>query len=74
MWVESKRWTDWAAPLFFANAEAFQQRVLQAVDAALTPVRWLVVTAEPVTIIDVTAADMLAEFDRLLTCPDRDST
>jgi MFS superfamily sulfate permease-like transporter len=31
-----------------------------------TAVRWLVVTAEPVTSVDVTAADMLAELDETL--------
>ncbi|MDF3075750.1 MAG: SulP family sulfate transporter, partial [Alphaproteobacteria bacterium] len=56
----------WDAPLFFANAELFQERVLDAVAASPTPVRWLVVAAEPVTSVDVTAADMLAELDRTL--------
>jgi len=53
----------WDAPLFFANAELFEERVLDAVVASPTPVRWLVVTAEPVTSVDVTAADALAELD-----------
>ena len=53
----------WDAPLFFANAELFEDRVLDAVALSPTPVRWLVVTAEPVTSIDVTAADMLAELN-----------
>ena len=53
----------WDAPLFFANAELFHDRVLAAVAAAPTPVRWLVVTAEPVTSVDVTSADMLRELD-----------
>jgi high affinity sulfate transporter 1 len=56
----------WDAPLFFANAELFQQRVLDAVENAPTPVSWLVVAAEPVTSVDVTAADMLADLDRTL--------
>jgi MFS superfamily sulfate permease-like transporter len=56
----------WDAPLFFANAELFQERVLDAVASAPTPVRWLVVAAEPVTSVDVTAADMLADLDRAL--------
>lgn len=34
----------------FANAELFQNRALDAVAASPTPVRWLVVAAEPVTI------------------------
>ena len=56
----------WDAPLFFANAELFQSRVLDTVAASATPVRWLVVGAEPVTSVDVTAADMLDELDRIL--------
>jgi MFS superfamily sulfate permease-like transporter len=53
----------WDAPLFFANAELFEDRVIDAVAGSPTPVRWLVVTAEPVTSVDVTAADALAELD-----------
>jgi high affinity sulfate transporter 1 len=56
----------WDAPLFFANAELFNERVLDAVAASPTPVRWLVVAAEPVTSVDVTSADMLGELDETL--------
>ena len=56
----------WDAPLFFANAELFNERVLDAVATSPTPVRWLVVAAEPVTSVDVTSADMLAELDDTL--------
>ena len=56
----------WDAPLFFANAELFHERVLDAVATSPTPARWLVVAAEPVTSVDVTAADMLAELDETL--------
>ncbi|MFZ2388448.1 MAG: sulfate permease [Polaromonas sp.] len=56
----------WDAPLFFANAELFRDHVLDAVAASLTPVRWLVVSAEPVTSVDVTAADILEELDDTL--------
>ena len=56
----------WDAPLFFANAEFFHHRVLEAVSRSTTPVRWLVVTAEPVTSIDVTAADAIVELDAAL--------
>jgi len=56
----------WDAPLFFANAELFRDRVLDAVNDSPTPVRWLVVAAEPVTSVDITAADMLAELDETL--------
>ncbi len=56
----------WDAPLFFANAETFHERVLHAVADAPTPTRWVVVTAEPVTDIDVTAADELSALDQAL--------
>ena len=52
----------WDAPLFFANAELFHDRVLDAVAKSPTPVRWVVVAAEPVTSVDVTAGDMLVEL------------
>jgi high affinity sulfate transporter 1 len=53
----------WDAPLFFANAEIFHEHVLQAVAEAPTPTKWIVVAAEPVTDIDITAADALSELD-----------
>jgi MFS superfamily sulfate permease-like transporter len=56
----------WDAPLFFANAEQFHELVLLAINESPTPVRWFVVAAEPVTSVDVTAADMLAELDEEL--------
>jgi MFS superfamily sulfate permease-like transporter len=56
----------WDAPLFFANAEQFHQRVLAAIARSPTPVRRVIVTAEPVTSIDVTSADMLAELEQTL--------
>ena len=56
----------WDAPLFFANAELFRDRVLEAVKSSPTPARRVVVAAEPVTSIDVTAADVLAELDDAL--------
>lgn len=56
----------WDAPLFFANAEEFHERVLDAVAASPTPVRWVVVGAEPMTNVDVTAADVLEDLDARL--------
>jgi high affinity sulfate transporter 1 len=56
----------WDAPLFFANAELFKERALDVVARSPSPVRWLVVAAEPVTSVDVTAADALAELDETL--------
>ena len=56
----------WDAPLFFANAEQFREKAMDAIASAPSPVKWLVVAAEPVTGIDVTSADMLAELDDAL--------
>ena len=56
----------WDAPLFFANAELFQDRVLDAVAASPTPVRRVVVAAEPMTGIDITASDVVADLNRTL--------
>ena len=55
----------WDAPLLFANAELFKERVLDAV-ASSGPVNCVVVTAEPVTSVDVTAADALMELQAIL--------
>ena len=52
----------WDAPLFFANAELFCDRVRAAVTSSPTPVQCVVVAAEPVTSVDVTAADTLEEL------------
>ena len=60
----------WDAPLFFANAELFTERVLDAVAASPTPVRRVVVAAEPITSVDVTSADALAELDQILKARD----
>jgi len=56
----------WDAPLFFANAELFKDCALDAVAKAPAPVEWLVVAAEPVTSVDVTAADALSELNEML--------
>jgi len=56
----------WDAPLFFANAELFHQCLLEAVAESPTPVQRIIVTAEPVTSIDVTSADMLDELQQQL--------
>lgn len=56
----------WDAPLFFANADTFRERVLDVVDEAPTLVRWVVVAAEPITDVDTTAAEMLQELDKEL--------
>lgn len=57
----------WDAPLFFANAELFQEKILKAVSDSPTPVRRIVVAAEPVTSVDITSADVIADLQRTLT-------
>ena len=50
------------APLFFANAGYFRRCLRRLVDEAASPVRWVVVAAEPITDIDTTAADTLGDL------------
>jgi MFS superfamily sulfate permease-like transporter len=52
----------WDAPSFFANAEFFKERILDAATKSPSPVRWVVVAAEPVTSVDATAADTLTDL------------
>ena len=56
----------WDAPLFFANAEYFAQSVQEAIASSPTPVRRVVVTAEPITNVDVSSADVLTGLDASL--------
>ena len=56
----------WDAPLFFANAELFQERILEAIWNSPTPVKRIIVAAEPVTSVDVTSADVIAELRETL--------
>ena len=53
----------WSAPLFFANANQFRDRIRALVAASTPPVRWVLVAAEPITDIDTTAGAMLADLD-----------
>lgn len=56
----------WDAPLFFANANIFRQKVRDlAAHTEPKPV-WIVVAAEPVTDVDTTAAEMLVDLDEEL--------
>ena len=50
------------APLFFANAENFKNRALQAIASETAPVEWFVVNTEAIIEIDITAADILEEL------------
>jgi MFS superfamily sulfate permease-like transporter len=53
------------APLIFANARTFRDQVRRLTDASPQP-KWIIISAEPVTDIDSTADEMLAELDREL--------
>ena len=50
------------APLFFANARTFRDHIRRLAAASPRP-DWIVVAAEPITDVDTTAADMLADLD-----------
>ncbi len=52
------------APLFFANARFFVEDVLERVDHAGRDIEVVVVTAEPITDVDTTAADAIEELIR----------
>ena len=53
----------WSAPLFFANANQFRDRIRELVKAADPAPQWVLVAAEPITDIDTTAGAMLADLD-----------
>jgi high affinity sulfate transporter 1 len=53
------------APLFFANARTFRDQLRRLAGSEPRP-RWIVVAAEPITDVDTTAADMLADLDEEL--------
>ena len=50
------------SPLFFANADDFSSRALQAIDEAPQPVRWFLLNAEANTEVDLTAVDILKDL------------
>ena len=56
----------WDAPLFFANAEVFREQVQRAVSLATTPVQRVVVAADAIIDVDITAADTLTALYREL--------
>jgi MFS superfamily sulfate permease-like transporter len=53
------------APLFFANARTFREQIRRLAAADPRP-RWILIAAEPITDVDTTAADMLADLDEEL--------
>ena len=53
------------APLFFANARTFRDQIRRSPAPSPRP-KWIVIAAEPITDVDTTAADMLADLDEEL--------
>jgi high affinity sulfate transporter 1 len=53
------------APLFFANARTFRDQIRKLANAEPQP-DWILIAAEPITDVDTTAADMLADLDEEL--------
>jgi high affinity sulfate transporter 1 len=53
------------APLFFANARTFRDQIRRLAAAEPQP-HWILIAAEPITDVDTTAADMLADLDEEL--------
>jgi len=51
------------APLIFANATTFRDRIRKLAAAEPRP-RWILLAAEPLTDVDTTASDMLEDLDR----------
>jgi high affinity sulfate transporter 1 len=49
------------APLFFANARTFREQI-RALARTEPPPAWILVAAEPITDVDITAADVLADL------------
>lgn len=56
----------WDAPLFYANVEIFCEHLDAAIAQAAGPITRIVVAAEPVTDIDVSAADRLVALHKEL--------
>ena len=56
----------WDAQLFSANAEIFHDALHRAVASASTPTRRVVVVADAISDVDITAAEMLVELHREL--------
>jgi MFS superfamily sulfate permease-like transporter len=53
------------APLFFANARTFRDQIRRLAATEPRP-HWILIAAEPITDVDTTAADMLADLDEEL--------
>ena len=50
------------SPLFFANAEDFRRRAIEALDVADVPTTWFILNAEANVEVDITSVDALDEL------------
>jgi high affinity sulfate transporter 1 len=57
------------APLFFANTRTFRDQIRRLAATEPRP-HWILIAAEPITDVDTTAADMLADLDEELNAND----
>jgi MFS superfamily sulfate permease-like transporter len=53
----------WDAPLFFANANLFRNKIRDLIAQADPRPVWIVIAAEPISYVDTTAGDMLVDLD-----------
>jgi high affinity sulfate transporter 1 len=53
----------WNAPLMFANATVFRTLIREQVAAANPKPDWVIISAEPITNLDTTAAETLRDLD-----------
>jgi MFS superfamily sulfate permease-like transporter len=53
----------WSAPLFFANATVFRERIRELVRSSEPRPAWVLIAAEPITDIDTTAGTILRDLD-----------
>ena len=60
----------WDAPLFFANANLFRDMVRQRLAETTPTPHWVLFAAEPITDVDTTAAEVLADLDEELNADD----
>jgi MFS superfamily sulfate permease-like transporter len=60
----------WDAPLFFANATLFRDMVRRRLAEASPTPSWVLISAEPITDVDTTAAAVLVDLDEELNAHD----
>jgi high affinity sulfate transporter 1 len=60
----------WDAPLFFANANLFRDMIRERVAECTPKPRLVLLAAEPITDVDTTAAEVLADLDEELNAAD----